>query len=369
MRIMSLVLIGIATGASASDRPVYVADDLSARLPSSSDSIAVDIADNGVVTGSLVDDSGRRKPFVAGTQGDVRVFDAGYYDDRLVRAGNARGKIIGSFPGSTLGWVRVGDDLRCIPSPFDCESIQSIYTSSLPYDLNDDGIIVGSVTITENGQPYTYQGYKAVVGPDGVIEVSGLGRYQQRDTTASAIDPNAVIVGFAVLDRTNATYQPVFLDQGVWQPLGEPGRYQAPIALNQQGVIVGSRRTDGDFREQPLRWSLASPEQAAETLPTLPDRVNARPNGINAAGEIVGVSYDSNHPADRRAWMLIGDDLVALDDLLEYNDGWQILAANAINSQGDIAATARRAGESGTRAVVLRRQSSNGLFQHGFDLN
>ena len=367
MRIVSVVLLGIATGTSASDRPAYEADDLSARLPASSESIAVDIADNGVVTGSLVDGSGRRKPFVLGIQGDVRVFDAGFYDDRLVRAGNAEGTIVGSFPGSTLGWARVGDDLRCIPSPFDCESIQSIYTSSLPYDLNDDGTIVGSLTIIESGQPYTYQGYMAVVEPDGTIEVSGLGRYQQWDTTASAIDQNAVIVGFAVLDRTNAAYQPVFFDQGEWQPLGEPGRYQAPIALNRHGVIIGSRRTDDDFREQPLRWSLSSPEQSAEVLPTLPDSVNARPNGINAAGEIVGVSYDSNHPADRRAWMLMGDDPVALDDLIENNDGWQILAAHAINSQGDIATTARRAGESGTRAVILRRQSSDGLFQHGFD--
>jgi hypothetical protein len=366
----ALVFMYLASGANTLGTPTYRVDDLSALLPSPHTSVAVDVADNGTITGSFTDSTGRRKPFVLDAGGALQFFDGGYYDDRIVRAGNANGLIIGSLPGSTLGWVRISDELRCIPSPFDCESIQSLYTSSLPYDINDAGTFVGSLTIVVSGQPYVFQGYRASVGPDHTISVTGLGQYQQRwDTTASAINENEEIVGFAVMDRASADYQPVFLSQGEWLPLGDAGRYQTPIALNQHGVVIGSKRTNDGYRELPLRWSLHSPEQTAVPLPTLPSSISARPNGINAAGEIVGLSYDPDHPSASQAWLLIGDDLFAIDDLVADNPGWRVLAAHAINSRGDIAAAARWAGEAGARAVVLRRQSDAGLFRHGFDVD
>lgn len=365
MRMM--MLLACCLSPLAQSQVLYELDDIGARLPPTTSSAAIDIADNGVVVGTLVGQGERDKPFVLTTDG-VTVLDGGYYDDRIVRAGNSSGLVVGNLPGTTIGWVRTGERLSCVPTPLDCESFSAIYSSSQINGVNDAGVFVGGLTIIEPGAPFRYQAYRGQVGSDGSIQTVGLGRYQgQRDTIATAISASGQIVGQAAIDPATGMQQPLFLADGVWYALGAVGRNYSPAAVNSGGVVVGSGRSVDGTRQFALRWRIDQAGLAPETLPALPGALDARANDVNASGFVVGTAYVGPSLIDGRGWLLADCALLDLNELLPAGSPWRIVAANAINAAGDIAANAMRVGESGTRAVVLRRISADPMFAHGFD--
>jgi len=342
--------------------------DLSQALPANAGSSTQDLRDNGTVTGSLVGGGGRQKPVVWRADGSIEVFDGGFYDQRFVRAGNASGTIVGVFPASSVGWVRSGAELRCIPTPFDCETVNSLYLASSGSDINEAGDFVGSQALPLPGGGFRFQAYRGAVSSTGSVETEGLGLLDGAfDTSATAINDTGHVVGHATLDAQTSEQQPLVWVDGQARRLGVPGRNRSPVAVSDSGIVVGvERAAGGGNRFVGLRWNADQPDQPGELLPELPGVLSSRPTDVNDDGAIVGTALVGPGNLDSRGWLLRDGVLTALSDLVASDLPWQILAASAINNRGEVAATAYLAGQSGTRAVLLLPRHGERVFHSGF---
>lgn len=363
-----LLLLALILGASSAQAQLFELVDLSLVLPVNAGSSAVDLRDNGTVTGALTDIGGRQKPVVWRADGGVEVFDAGFYEERYVRAGNGAGTIVGVFPASSLGWVRIGSALRCIPTPFDCESTNSLYLASSGLDINEAGTFVGTQALPLPDGGFRFQAYRGEVSAAGNVETLGLGLlHGELNTTATAINDAGQIVGHATLNAQTAEQQPLLWVDGQVRLLGVPGRNRSPVAVSDTGLVVGVQRAaGGGNRFVGLRWRTDDPEQPGDFLPDLPDALTSRPSDVNDAGDIVGTAFVGPGNLDGRGWLLRDGELIALNELVVSDQPWQILAANAINNRGEIAASASLPGQPGTRAVLLLPRGAGLVFHSGF---
>lgn len=364
-RIVALALL-LALAVPVQGAPRFELVDLGAALPANEGSQLLDLRDNGTASGMLLAGS-RWKPVIWHADGTVQVFNGGFYDEFYLRAGNGAGLLVGQLPGSSIGWARVGDALQCIPTPVGCGA-PALYLASIGNDVNEDGVIVGQRAVALPGGGYRFEAYRAVVDGQGTFQFQSLGLYQEQfGTSAQAIDDLGRIAGVATIDAASA-HQQVLLwtDAGV-QALGPPGRYRRPTAISESGHIVGAERgpggTAGFFG---LRWHVDDPANPGDLLPALAGAISSMPADVNDAGSIVGSAQFDASPVGGRGWLLEDGTVHELDQLLPAGSPWRILAANAINGRGDIAATARFGSTPGTRAVLLRRQDHDGIFASGF---
>ncbi len=365
MRILALVSGTLLPGLALAE-PAFDVIDLSLTLPANHGSAAIDVRDNGVAAGSLTE-FGRFKPVVWREDGSVEVFNDGFYDGRHVRAGNGSGVIVGSFPGSSLGWVRIGNQLRCIPTPFDCETVNSLYLSSISNDINDAGVFVGSQALELAGGGFRFQAYRAQIDATGSFQIEGLGLLdEQFNTTAWAINELGQVVATASVNAQTSEYQPLLHSEQGWQRLGPSGRFRTPVAISDSGHIVGAEYEAGGGPGQfGLRWHVSTPDAPGELLPAIEGAISSRPTDVNNAGEIVGTAFIGPGNLDGRAWLLRDDVAFDLNNLIEDGD-WLVLAANAINNAGVIAATARYGNEPATRAILLRPRQADMIFRSSF---
>lgn len=357
-------LLALALPAAAT--PSFEVVELHATLPANAGSQLLDLRDNGTASGMLLAGS-RWKPVIWRSDGNVEVFGGGFYDEFYLRAGNGSGLVVGQLPGSSIGWARVGDDLQCIPTPLGCGA-PALYLASIGNDVNEDGVIVGQRAVALPGGGYRFEAYRAVVDGQGSFEFQSLGLYQdQFGTSAEAIDNLGRIAGIASIDAGAAQQQVVLWTGDGVQALGPPGRNRRPTAISDSGHIVGTQRgpggTAGFFG---LRWHVDDPANPGELLPSLAGATSSMPTDVNDAGSIVGTAQLDASPVGGRGWLLEDGSLHDLNDLLPPGSPWLVLAASAINNQGDIAATARFGSSAGTRAVLLRRQADDGIFASDF---
>jgi hypothetical protein len=366
-----LVVLGVALfglGLQARADPVYEVVDLSALLPDNGGSQLIDLRDNGTASGMLVGNGGRWKPVVWRADGGIEVFDFGFYEEYFLRAGNGSGLIVGQLPGSSLGWARVGNGLECIPTTEGCGP-GALYLSSISYDVNEAGVFVGQQALPLPGGGFRFEAYRGQLSPHGVFDLHGLGLYQdQFNTAALAIDDLGRIAGFATLNAVGAEQQALLWLPHEVRELGPPGRYRRPTAISDSGHIVGEERGPGGAPGGffGLRWHVDQPGEPGELLPALPASTSSSPRDVNDQGWVVGTATTGSGPLDQRGWLLDEHDLHDLNGLLSPGGDWLILAANAIDSAGHIAATARYAATPGTRAVILRRLSHDQIFVHDF---
>lgn len=358
--LMALVLPAHAT-------PSFDVVDLSQSLPANGGSQLLDLRDNGTASGMLLGAGSRWKPVVWRSDGSVEVFDGGFYDEFYVRAGNGSGLLVGQLPGSSIGWARVGATLQCIPTPLGCGA-PALYLASIGNDVNDDGVIVGQRAFALPGGGYRFEAYRARIDGQGGFVFQGLGLYEgQYDTSAQAIDPLGRIVGSASIDAASARQQALLWTEAGVQPLGPPGRNRRPTAISASGHIVGTERgAGGSAGFFGLRWHADDPGNPGEPLPALAGSISSMPADVNDDGSVVGTAQFDASPVGGRGWLLEDGVVHALSDLLPPGSPWQVLAAHAINSQGDIAATARLPDSAGSRAVLLRRRDDDGIFASGF---
>jgi hypothetical protein len=326
-------------------QPRYEVVDLSASLPANAGSQLLDLRDNGTASGMLLGSGSRWQPVVWRNDGSIETFEGGFYDQFFVRAGNGAGLLVGQLPGSSIGWARVGDTLQCIPTPLGCGA-PALYLASIGNDVNETGVIDGQGT-------FTFQ---------------GLGQFEgEFNTAAHAIDNLGRIAGVATVDAANAQQQVLLWTGGGVLALGPPGRNRRPTAISDSGHIVGTERGPGGSAGFfGLRWHVDEPGQPGELLPALAGAISSIPNDVNEAGNVVGTAQFDGSPVGGRGWLLESGTLHDLDDLLPDASPWRVLAANAINADGDIAATARLATSAGTRAVLLRRLEHDGIFASNF---
>ncbi len=365
----TLLAVGLIYGFTTHADPLrYEVIDLSLNLPSSGSSQLIDLGDNGTASGMLIGDGGRWKPVVWQADGELEIFDFGFYEEFFLSAGNSAGLIVGRFPGSSLGWARVGDELKCIPTTLGCGGA-GLYLASTGNDVNEGGVFVGQQAFPLNGG-YRFEAYRGQVTPQGAFELQGLGLYlDQFNTSAQVLDNHGRIIGFATLNAAGAEQQVLLWHEDHIRELGPPGRYRRPTAISDSGIVVGEERGPGGAPGGffGLRWHLDQPDDPGEVLPSLPAALSSSPQAVNNDGWVVGTDTLGSGPLDLRGWLLRDHGISDLNDLLEPDSPWLVLSANAIDSQGNIAATARFQSTPGTRAVILRPLPPDSLFFHDFD--
>jgi hypothetical protein len=359
-----LVALALSTSAGAISYEVL---DLSALLPANGGSQLIDLRDNGTASGMLMGAGGRWKPVVWRADGEVEVFDQGFYDDLFLRAGNGAGVIVGQYPGSSVGWARSGDSLACVPTVAGCGAA-ALYLASIAFDVNEAGVFVGQQALPVPGGAYRFEAYLGEVDASGQFALSGLGLYQgQFDTAALAIDNLGRVAGFATLNAAGAQQQALLWLGKEVRELGPPGSYRRATAIADGGHIVGEQRAAGASAGFfGLRWHVDQPGEPGQVLPSLPATLSSSPRAVNNAGWVVGAATTGSGPLDQVGWLLQDDRLHDLNALLPADSPWRILAANAIDGAGHIAAVARFEDTPGTRAVVLRRLPDNLIFAHTF---
>ncbi|MBX3724311.1 MAG: hypothetical protein KF823_00140 [Xanthomonadales bacterium] len=365
-----IATLALAPLLSAHADPRFEVVDLSALLPANGGSQLVDLRDNGTASGMLLGSGSRWKPVVwrGHVEGDVEVFDGGFYDEHFLRAGNGNGLIVGQLPGSSIGWARVGNALQCIPTPNGCGAA-ALYLASIGNDVNESGEIVGQRALALPGGGFRFEAYRARVDGQGNFLFQGLGLYEETfNTSAQAIDNLGRIAGFATLNAVGAQQQALLWTDAGIRVLGPPGRNRRPTAISDSGRVVGVERGPGNGPGGffALRWHVDDPAQPGEVLPALSGAISTLANDVNDAGSVVGTAQLDDSPLGSRGWLLEGGTLQDLNDLLPAGSPWLILAANAINTPGDIAATARFGSTPGTRAVLLRRLPHDAIFASSF---
>ena len=190
--------------------------------------------------------------------------------------------------------------------------------------INASGIIVGSARL-ENGTP------RAVRYAGGAIEDLGtLDGTPDSTGNAFAINAAGVIVGSSTINgRLHATK---------WQAgsvidLGSIGSATSVAnAVNSAGDAAGN--TAVNFSNRPALFANGT----VTPIALLPLFTSGTANGINDAGLVVGTQQKFNNeaPATVHGYIYDGASVIDLNDLVP-GAGWQITAATAINTAGQIA--------------------------------
>jgi len=115
--------------------------------------------------------------------------------------------------------------------------------------------------------------------------------------------------------------------------LGGTGRAFGTIALsiNQQGQVVGNSDLHGDKANHAFLWSK---ENGMKDLGTLPGDLLSGGISINDRGEVVGVSVDGN--SNVRAYHWQNDKMEDLNTLVAGESSLYLLLADSINAAGEI---------------------------------
>ena len=103
------------------------------------------------------------------------------------------------------------------------------------------------------------------------------------------------------------------------------------VNLNNQGQVVGNSDVKGDAYFHAFLWSR---ETGIHDLGVLPGDAHSAANGINDAGEVVGVSLDASF--NPRAFLLQNHTMTDLNTLIPADSPLFLITACSINSSGEI---------------------------------
>ena len=258
-------------------------------------------------------------------------------------ARQAAGTGINNF-GDVIGWA--GDDS---PTPgtdpyaqgflLAADGLHIIGPSDAvtkPRGMNDSGDVVG--VIEQYGSHFTQQAF-SWNRIEGMRPIEGFAGDQW--SKALGINNSFQVIGtiFESFDGPVGIYNAYLLSQGVLKPLGslDPTHTMntLPTAINNQGQVVGYSDVPR-FGVRAFLWQDSTMQDLGSLVRADSDG-SSRAFDINDRGEIVGeatgrgVMWDSS---------LTIHDLTQL--LVTSNDDWLIGSAAAINSDGQILASARR---------------------------
>jgi probable HAF family extracellular repeat protein len=181
-------------------------------------------------------------------------------------------------------------------------------------------------------------------------------------STGNAINEQGQVVGISgICDDAVGKFsalRAVMWDQGEVIDLGSLGgiTWHTPWAINDRGDVVGFSNPppgpeddDGDFIAHAFLWTR---QDGMQDLETLPGDSFSQANGINARGQIVGVSFGG--PDGFRAFLFEDGDeeMTDLNSLVAPGFSGVLLDARDINEQGQITGSAFDASTGETRPFV-----------------
>ncbi|MEX2217181.1 MAG: hypothetical protein WD749_00350 [Phycisphaerales bacterium] len=178
--------------------------------------------------------------------------------------------------------------------------------------------------------------------------VTDLGTFGGEYAEAEAVNDAGQVVGWA-WDAQRRQRAFLWTAAGGLRDLGTlPGGVSSGASdVSDLGVVVGFS-VQGDGSYQGFRWT----EQGGmAALPAPAGAVNATPAAVNDGGNAVGSAFNPIQCSTVPVLWHQGRP-VNLNTVLAPGSGWTVIAANDINSRGEIAASARFGGGP-YRAIVL----------------
>lgn len=223
--------------------------------------------------------------------------------------------------------------------------------------VNNEGQVVGWA---ENGvhdstcnTPGQVLQFEAVIWGPKLDHVTQLPPYPgDPDSAATAINDRGQVVGISGLCSNavgGASAKHALLwENGVPIDLGNigGGAWNTPVALNNQGQVVGFANTSGDENAAPAPTAFIwTKQKGMKPLPYLAGDSNSIAFDINEKGQIVGQSAG----ATLRAFLYEDGRMLDLNALIQPDTSLYLTNAQGINNRGEIAGTAL---DTATGAVV-----------------
>jgi probable HAF family extracellular repeat protein len=220
--------------------------------------------------------------------------------------------------------------------------------------INDEGEVVGWAENgihdpTCNSTPPVNQilQFEAVVWGPKLGEMTRLSPLSSDpDSAATAINDRGQIVGISGLCANAAgstSAEHAVLWQNRYAPPIDLGNFDGglawntPTAVNNRAQVVGFGNQQGSpataFNPIAFYWDR---EHGIEPVNPLSGDTNDWAWGINVHGQVVGQSFNVNTGA-QRAFLYENGQLTDLNSLVQSNSSLQLLLANDINDQGEIA--------------------------------
>jgi probable HAF family extracellular repeat protein len=218
--------------------------------------------------------------------------------------------------------------------------------NSTAWAINDAGQVVGEAELA-GPQPWDS-------GPTHAFLYDSTGMHDLGTllgfSSARAINNHGQVVGET--NTADGSMHAFLWQDGSMKDLGALAgdRYCTANGINAAGQIVGMSRPDPFPRQLEGRAFLYE-AGAMRSLGTLGGS-SSQADGINDLGQVVGVSFTSQDTsASRHAFLYNNGVMIDLNDLLPANSGWVLNEAHAINNAGQIVGDGTRNGAQ--RAFLL----------------
>ncbi len=298
------------------------------------DAFAEDINDNGEVVG---------QSFFAGFGMRPTRWDAGGNTTNLgllsgdatgtAYAINNNGEIVGvSEDGNGLSSAVLWDGLGGVT---DVHTVIGATGTSVPWHINDNGVIVGQAMITAGIFPRGFiwdQTNPAMqAGTDSYPGGANYGINNAGSIVGSGYffgDPDDALL--AMPDGRGGYEYPLINPLGFW--------FSQARAINNNGMVIGH----SGYNSTTATWNACiftgDEREPVQTLGTLPVLDTSEGLDVNDSGMIVGYSWDGTGSGiDPRAWVWVDGTMYDLNELLVEGGEFEILSrATGVNNNGDI---------------------------------
>jgi probable HAF family extracellular repeat protein len=284
---------------------------------------------------------------------------------------NEHGSVVGSAQNENRQWHAflwergAMVDLGLLPAG--AEPSASAGDTSIAYELNDGGEIVGAANVSNN---FVYHGdmgnaaWHAILwsSREGRIEMKDLGSFGAIRARAVAVNESGEVAG--MICSTGGSGKS-FAHAVRWRRGEVTELERLPIgwqsganAIDDDGNVVGFSSGDSTRIHHAARWGGRS--AALTDLGQFADLRASTAFGTNRDGWVVGSAGASSgwgcfasieDTRGERAFIVRDGPLVDLDTRVVDDVGWILQAARAIDDAGDIAGWGLRAGE--VRAFLL----------------
>lgn len=354
-----LIAAGISASFASAQTPRYTLTDLGALGPNGQ---PFSITNNGLIGGTSVLTGAAEHAvlFYKGQKGDLATPGLGGQNS-VVYSATERGQAVGQAETSTsdpngedfCGFKALGQPAAgttCLAFLWQYAVMTPLPTlggsNGTALQVNKSGTVAGyaeNTTVDPNCTAPQKLQFKPVIWQDGEVQALPTSS-GDLEGAAYGINDSGQVIGAsgpcAPLSIFTGLYmQP--LHALLWETgtvtdlgsLGGTGQGNGIFAhaINNQGQVVGYSDLRGNANFHAFLWARAT---GMQDLGTLTGDVNSVANGLNDAGDVVGVSLDANF--NPRAFLSENGTMTDLNTLIPANSPLSLMLACGINSSGQI---------------------------------